>query len=177
MMSFYWEVFWFFLPAGIANMAPIFATRIPLLRRWNTPLDFGASYRSIRIFGNNKTWRGLLFGVFCAVLTGLFQYRFIAYGAESLTFIVTSSAALGFGALAGDAIESFFKRQRNIPAGESWFPFDQTDYIVGGLIAVWPFIPRQLTFDIIAGTLFIYTSLHLIFSYIGFRFGLKKKPI
>src|SRR5581483_2229311 len=46
----------------------------------------------------------------------------------------------GFGALAGDAVESFFKRQRGTPPGAGWFPFDQTDYIIGGAIATAPFV-------------------------------------
>lgn len=172
-----WEVFWFFLPAGIANMAPIFAVHMPLLRHWNTPLDFGKSFHGKRIFGDNKTWRGLVFGVFCAIVFGLFQYRVIAYSAESTSFIILASGLLGFGALAGDAIASFFKRQRNIPAGYSWIPVDQTDYIIGGLIMVYPLIPKQLTLTIALMTVAMYMLLHVAVSYFGYLLGLKKKPI
>lgn len=172
-----WEVFWFFLPAGIANMAPVFGTKIPLLRHWNTPLDFGQSFRGRRIFGDNKTWRGLVFGVVCAILVGLFQYRGIAYLPESTSFVILASGLLGFGALAGDALASFFKRQRDIPAGNTWFPVDQSDYIFGGLIAVYPLIPQQLTLSLALMTLVLYTFLHVIVSYIGYLLGLKKKPI
>jgi hypothetical protein len=35
---------WFFLPAGVANAAPVFANKIPVLNRWKTPMDFGKSY-------------------------------------------------------------------------------------------------------------------------------------
>jgi CDP-2,3-bis-(O-geranylgeranyl)-sn-glycerol synthase len=38
------------------------------------------------------------------------------------------------GALTGDAVRSFFKRQMNIAPGKSWFPFDQFDYVFGGVV-------------------------------------------
>ncbi len=172
-----WEIFWFFLPAGIANMAPVFAVRLPGLRHWNTPLDFGKSFRGRRIFGDNKTWRGMVFGVVCAILFGLLQYRGIAYSAESTSFIIVASGMLGLGALVGDALASFFKRQRDIPAGQAWIPVDQTDYIIGGLLFVYPLIPNQLTSTVALATIALYMLLHVVFSYIGYLLGLKKQPI
>ena len=44
---------WFFLPAGIANVAPIFAAKWRLLESLNKPLDFGQTFRGKRIFGYN----------------------------------------------------------------------------------------------------------------------------
>ena len=38
-------VLWFFLPAGLANMAPIFAARLPYLRKLSFPLDCYATFR------------------------------------------------------------------------------------------------------------------------------------
>lgn len=174
-MNDWWEAFWFFLPAGFANMAPVFANKIPGYRHWKTPLDFGKSYRGKRILGDNKTWRGLFFGVLVAVLVGLFQYRFIASSPQSIFFIVTVTALLGAGALIGDAVESFFKRQRGIASGESWLPYDQTDYIFGGILLVYPLI--KLSAAQIAMIIIIYFFLHLITSYVGYRIGLKQKPI
>lgn len=174
-MNSWWEAFWFFLPAGIANMAPVLANKISRLNDWKTPLDFGKSIGGTRIFGDNKTCRGVCFGVFLAVLTGLFQYRFIASSPESTGFIILVSGAMGFGALLGDALESLVKRRMGIPAGEKWVPFDQTDYIIGGLLAAYIFLP--LTGHQIIMIFIIYFGLHLLFSYIGYHLGFKKKPI
>jgi CDP-2,3-bis-(O-geranylgeranyl)-sn-glycerol synthase len=170
-----WEIFWFFLPAGVANMAPMLASRLPLLRHWNTPLDFGLVWHGQRVFGENKTWRGLIFGTLVAVLVGLIQYRFIAFLPESTLFIVITAGAMGFGALVGDAVASFFKRQSKIPPGHSWIPFDQTDYIIGGLIFVYPFV--QPSFSVIIMTLLLYFGLHIAVSYLGYLIGFKKTPI
>lgn len=174
-MNDWWEAFWFFLPAGIANITPLIACRIPGLKNWNTPIDFDKTWRGESIFGNNKTWRGLIVGTFAAALAGLLQYRVITFSIESTTFILLSTSAMGFGALAGDAIESFFKRRSGISPGEPWFPFDQTDYIVGGLIAVMPFV--HLTPGDVTKIFIIYFGLHIVFSFIGYLLGFKKTPI
>ena len=61
-MSNFWFALWFFLPAGLANGAPVIANKVPLINKWITPLDFGKTWGGKRIFGSNKTWRGLVVG-------------------------------------------------------------------------------------------------------------------
>jgi CDP-2,3-bis-(O-geranylgeranyl)-sn-glycerol synthase len=170
-----WEAFWFFLPAGIANMSPVLANRLPILRSWKTPIDLGMSYRGKRLMGDNKTWRGLLFGTFTGAAIGLIQYRVISSSPESTAFIIAVTAALGFGALFGDGVMSIFKRQRGVAPGKSWFPFDQIDYIIGGLLFANLFIALTVA-DVLRITI-IYFCLHLIFSYIGYFIGVKKTPL
>lgn len=174
-MSDLWEAFWFFLPAGIANIVPALVAKIPAFANWDTPIDFGKNWRGVRIFGENKTWRGLIFGTIAGALVGLFQYRFIASSAENTGFIIAATAAMGFGALAGDAIESFLKRRRGVKPGQSWFPFDQTDYIIGGLIFVSPFV--RLSATQITQVFAIYFVLHVFVGYLSYLVGIKDKPI
>lgn len=173
----------FFLPAGIANMTPVLANKIPLLNRWKTPLDFGKSFRGKRIFGANKTWRGLVYGAIVGGVTGLVLYELFPVIIDTFTpglqmnllSLFFIGAALGAGALAGDAVESFFKRQGGVKPGESWFPFDQIDYIIGGLFFVWPFV--QMTWRFAGIILLAYFGLHLFVSYIGYLLKFKDKPI
>ncbi len=175
---------WFFLPAGLANASPIFANRIPGLNQWKTPIDFGKSYKGKRILGNNKTWRGFCFGVVVAITTLAIQrvlYADNAWLQNNITAIDYTDVSLwlgfllGAGALIGDAVESFFKRQSDVPSGESWFPFDQIDYIIGGILLSALVVTLSPAYNI---TIFlIWFSLHLISSYIGFLLGLKDKPI
>lgn len=164
----------FFLPAGISNMTPVFSSKIPGLRNWKTPLDLGKSYRGQRVLGPNKTWRGLASGVVMGTLVGaiLSQTYFSDY--NTVLFILLS-ASMSLGALVGDALESFFKRQRQIPSGQPWFPFDQTDYIIGGLVFALPFTILPLW--VIGWVFCFYFGLHLISSYVGYRLGLKDLPI
>jgi CDP-2,3-bis-(O-geranylgeranyl)-sn-glycerol synthase len=83
--------------------------------------------------------------------------------------------SLGFGALLGDAIESFFKRQIGIPSGNSWLVFDQIDYVVGAILFSLPFVQlHTIDYIIVIAT---YFSLHFVVSYIGYLLGFKDKPI
>jgi CDP-2,3-bis-(O-geranylgeranyl)-sn-glycerol synthase len=174
-MDFIVSAFLFFLPAGIANASPVFANRIPLVRRWKTPLDLGSHWRNQRVFGDNKTWRGFLFGILMGGVTSLLvSYFFIPNSSDAwYTFLV--GASLGAGALVGDAVESFFKRQNGVPPGKSWFPFDQIDYIIGGLVFVYPL--TLIPFILMGGILVLYFGLHLLVAYIGYLTGFKKSPI
>lgn len=176
-MSEIMAAFLFFLPAGIANMSPVFANKIPLLRDWKTPIDLGKSWHGKRLLGNNKTFRGLAFGTFAGAMTALVIRLFTnpATSLEIQATFVFAGAWLGFGALAGDAIESFFKRRLDIPSGQSWFPFDQTDYIIGGLIVIYPIYHPSIS--LMFTILLLYFGLHLVSSYIGYLLGLKDKPI
>ena len=164
---------WFFLPAGVANATPVLAMKIPFIKDWKTPLDFGQSFRGKRILGNNKTWRGLLTGTIIAGLVGVLQHL-VTDGSITLTPFILG-AVMGLGALTGDAIESFFKRQRGVPSGHSWFPFDQTDYIIGGLLFIYPF--THLPGHIMLLIFIAFFGLHIISAYIGYLLGLKDTPI
>ena len=176
---------WFFLPAGVANAAPVFASKLPYLRNLNAPMDVGRSFRGQRIFGSNKTWRGLFAGVFVATVIVIMQrllYQHIP-GIPSLlpqvnyadSAVLLLGPLFGGGALLGDAVESFFKRQAGIQPGNSWFPFDQSDYIVAGLLASAVIVrldSRQ--YFTVFGTWFL---VHVVATYIGYRVGLRDKPI
>ncbi len=173
-MNDYLAALLFFLPAGVANMSPVLANKLPVIQDWNTPMDFGKSWRGKRILGDNKRLRGIIFGTIVGGLTAVIVSKL------NVNTVVTIDpfwvgCLLGFGALLGDAVESFFKRQRGIAPGLSWFPFDQSDYIVGGLLLIYPFV--QLHLWAIITIFVVYFGLHMITAYIGFRVGLKDQPI
>lgn len=164
----------FFLPAGVSNMAPVLANRLPIIKNWNTPVDFGAKLAGERLLGDNKRWRGIVSG---ALLGGVTAVIVSKLNANTIVTIAPfwAGVLLGFGALVGDAVESFFKRRAGIKPGNSWFPFDQTDYIIGGLLTIYPFV--QLPGWVILTILVVYFGLHVVFAYVGYLLGLKDKPI
>ena len=152
----------FFLPAGIGNMAPVIANKIPILNRWNAPLDFGKDWKGKRILGDNKRWRGVVFGTLLAGLSAMLISTLqndVVYSAHP--FIL--GCALGFGALFGDGVESFFKRLKGLKPGQSWFPFDQLDYIVGGLLFVYPF--ARLPINDMVTMIIVDFCIHLVSAY------------
>ena len=176
---------WFLLPAAAANMIPIFAAAIPALKKYDAPIDGGKTWRGHQILGPHKTWRGIISGIIIAtfvlwvqqLLAGHFAWtQFVADGIDYAALPVLILGPLfAIGALGGDAIESFFKRQRNIKSGGSWVPFDQLDYIIGSVLVSLFFViltPAQYAWIFI-----IWFVMHLLASYIGYRLGLKKDPI
>jgi CDP-2,3-bis-(O-geranylgeranyl)-sn-glycerol synthase len=176
---------WVFLPAGLANASPVFTKRIKTLHWLYVPIDFGCKYRNKRIFGDNKTW----LGIFGGTVVGLLVIALQKYGYVNFEWVRTISGSvnysqsiiwwlgplMGFGALAGDAIESFFKRQAGVAAGHAWIPFDQIDYIVGGL--VFSALIVRLTLVEYVSVLVVWVILHFVSAYIGYLLGLKSKPI
>lgn len=177
-------ILWFFLPAGIANMAPVFAAHIPFLKPYIYPMDFHKTFRGKRIFGTHKTFRGLAAGIFLSILTVMFQ-QFLYEIVPSIRLLspinyreintVLFGTLCALGALLGDAVKSFFKRQLNVAPGKAWFPFDQIDYILGTIAATYFYIP--LPIQLYALIIVVYFSLHILSTYLGFVLGLKEKPI
>ncbi|HYH75682.1 MAG TPA: CDP-archaeol synthase [Candidatus Saccharimonadales bacterium] len=176
---------WFFLPAGIANVVPIFAAKIPLLRPYDAPIDGGRSFRGKRIFGSHKTWRGMVTGIIFGTLT-LWLQQYLVGNVDAIRALTDQvdyaqlptllmGPLFAIGALGGDAIESFFKRQRGIAPGKGWFPFDQTDYIIGGAIATMPFVSLGLWQY--AWLLGLWLLVHVISTVIGYFAGLKESPL
>ena len=175
---------WLFTPAGIANMSPVFAKNIPLLKKYKQPVDFGKTYRGKRLLGDNKTVRGFSAGTLLATGCGILQvilasnWAFFAEITDVIDYqswvAVLFAAVVGFGALVGDSIASFAKRQLDIAAGESWFPFDQIDFIAGALVFSLAFFTLPFEYYIVAFGLAL--VLHLVVKFIGWIVGLEDKP-
>ncbi len=187
-MALFKELFfalWFFLPAAIANMMPIFAANWKFLHDYDYPMDFHKIYKDHRVFGAHKTIRGLVVGVIFATFVLWLQQlavehiHFVASLTDQVDYptlpVLILGPLFGLGALLGDAIESFFKRQVGIRPGDGWFPFDQIDYIVGGAVATMPFV--QLNILQYVWLIILWLIIHVISTFIGFKIGLKDKPI
>jgi CDP-2,3-bis-(O-geranylgeranyl)-sn-glycerol synthase len=177
-------VVWFFLPAGLANMTPIFAAKLPLLSRLNVPLDCDVTFRNKRLFGNHKTVRGLISGLIIGILTVYLQVFLYAHiplirSFVSLDYTTLNPFLLGLlaslGALTGDALRSFFKRQRGIAPGKSWFPFDQIDYVIGGVVFTAFYIRLTIWQYILLFVIWFW--LHPLATFIGYLLKLKDRPI
>lgn len=166
------DTIWLFLPAGIANMSPVIFKWLPIL---NYPVDFNKTINNKRIFGDHKTYRGLFFGILMAIITVYVEKQIIK--SNSLIDYQQVNAIylgflLGFGALGGDLIKSFFKRRFNVQPGVSWVPFDQLDWIVGALLAV--SIYQCLSWKAWLIALFFAVILHPLVNLFGYCLGIKK---
>jgi CDP-2,3-bis-(O-geranylgeranyl)-sn-glycerol synthase len=167
---------WFFLPAYLANMAPVLiGDHLPALA---VPIDGGRSWRGARLFGAHKTWRGLVVGIVAGAAVGLVQQLLLGAGVHVGPVLpaavpsLAGGAALGLGTGVGDAVKSFFKRRVGIAPGGTWIPFDQLDFMAGAWLFVLPLaapppLATLLTLPIVfAGTIAV--------TAVGHRLGLKE---
>lgn len=169
------QALWFILPAYFANSSPVIGYK--LFGKYNYPIDFGKKLKDgKRILGDGKTWNGLAFGVVVAILVGWLQS--LAQATYNLSGFLPMSFQLafllGFGALFGDLIKSFFKRRRGFERGKSWFPFDQIDFILGAFLFSLILVPFNWKYLIIL--LIITPAIHWATNFIGFKLKFKKEP-
>ncbi|HLC97371.1 MAG TPA: CDP-archaeol synthase [Candidatus Nanoarchaeia archaeon] len=169
MLFFIIQALYYFLPAYVANMAPV-------LFKW---LPIGDKPIHQKIFGSHKTWRGLIIAPVMGML--IFWLQKLAYesGFQDLAIIDYSdfSLVLGFllggGAILGDLVKSFFKRRHGIKAGQSWKPWDQLDFVFGALaLSFFVYVPPA---EAVLVLLVFSPILHMLVSYIGFLAKLKKE--
>lgn len=157
------------LPAYFANMAPVIVKKINLFA---FPIDFNKEINNKPIFGKNKTFRGLIFGIIFAIIVAYLQY--LLYSTEffkNISFIeyrnwLLFGFLMGLGALIGDLVKSFFKRRLGIKPGEKFVPFDQTDFVVGALVFIMPIF--DLTLQIFIVSLLLSFALHIIVNHAAF---------
>ncbi len=173
---------WVGLPAWIANSTPV-------IFGGGRPIDGGRTLRDgRRVFGDNKTVKGLLAGVFFGTLTSIIQYIlapsiaqtlaiFVELTTERLEVLYMSPLAgllLSIGAMTGDLMGSFIKRRVNIASGGPCPLLDQLGFIVMALLLASPiFRPSyQYTIILILATL----VMHWFSNVIGYLMGYKRQP-
>jgi CDP-2,3-bis-(O-geranylgeranyl)-sn-glycerol synthase len=160
---------YYFLPAYVANASPPLLAK--LFPRWVAPVDFALSFRGRRLLGSHKTWRGIIGATILGGITFLIQQHFFPMEMHLPWF---TGFLLAFGAIVGDSVESFFKRQLHIPAGNPWFPFDQIDYTIGAFLFTFPLFWPGWSLAILLAllNLLLSASAH----YIGFLLKINKEP-
>lgn len=142
------QSFWLMLPAiagGAAHIAVIKLELLPELAR--VPLDLGLRLRNRRIFGANKTLRGLVVmpaatTFFSVILNGPYRSESFLWppGLEGVDPLAWG-LALGFGYILGELPNSFVKRQLGIAPGDAaagsmqrlFWVVDQLDGLAGAL--------------------------------------------
>ena len=175
-LSFLLSCFYFMLPAYFANMAPVIVKRINL---FNFPVDFGKKLDNKPILGSHKTLRGFVFGIIFAVIIAYSQ--FLLYKMEffnSLSFLnyerwLLLGFLMGFGASAGDAVKSFFKRRIGIKPGAKFIPFDQIDFVLGVFALTALFF--DLALKIFAVSLLLTFALHITVNHAAFYMRIRSE--
>jgi len=161
------QLLYFFLPAYVANMMPV------LGKKWIPALNKPVHREQ---FGSHKTWQGLVLGTLGGVLVAGIQYELQPFlpwlSIAPYARWIELGFLLGAGAMAGDLVKSFFKRQAGIPPGKPWIPFDQLDFVIGALLlSSIVYFPGWFGAGIIAVVSFV---MHVTVNHIGHAIGLRK---
>ena len=145
------KTIYFAFPLIVGGLLQCLVLRLGFFSGLAVPLDCGTKFRGKRLFGGNKTVRGLLVMVFGAVIGMNIQsllyssawFRRISLFDYAQIDPLSAGVALGFGFILAELPNSFLKRQCGIAPGANgtgalfWFfsLLDQIDSIIGCLIA------------------------------------------
>jgi len=118
-----------------------------------------------RIFGDNKTVRGLLSGLIVGTIVGVFES---VLSTSAMTIMAMLASA---GALSGDLCGAFIKRRMRIKPGQPLPGVDQLDFVLGAVLLV------SLIHTPTPGTLLILfcvtPPIHLFANISAYKLGLK----
>ena len=166
------------IPGALAVIIPLLVKNLKFL---DIPVDMNTKFRGKPLFGRNKTIRGFVFGIAAAIAFSFFQrwlYRFSFF--EAISFVnyteinvLLFGFLMGFGALFGDLVESFFKRQLDIKPGKPFIPWDQIDAPLGGMVFILPVY--QPTLLMVASILLISFLIHIANRTIAYNLGIAKE--
>jgi len=157
-------------------MAPVIVKKINL---FVLPIDFNTQMNNKPVLGKNKTFRGFIFGVIFSII--IVYVQFLLYNIDffkNISFFnyqnwLLFGFLMGFGALTGDLVKSFFKRRLDLKPGAKFIPFDQTDFVVGALVFIAPIF--NLTLKIFITSLLLSFVLHIIVNHLAFYMKIRNE--
>lgn len=178
-----------FSPLLIGLTAHGFCIKFGWLDRFARPIDRGAAFRGKRLFGNNKTWRGVVATAIGTAMGFAMQVlvfdRFESVEAYRLVngpplLMIGLGLLLGSAAMISELPNSFLKRQLDIAPGKTangllnlvFYVLDQIDYLLGVWI-VFAFVIDVTLPRIFYSAIFLFVT-HQIISRLGFWLGMRK---
>jgi len=147
------------LPAYCTNGAPV-------IFGGGKQIDFGRTFvDGERIFGSNKTFRGLISGVAVGIAVGLVESY--VFSTNLLPIAIPASV----GALLGDLAGAFLKRRMGISPGAALPGVDQLDFVIGAILLVSVF--SQVSLAVVIIMLLVTPPIHFLTNVGAYVFGLK----
>ena len=175
-------------PLFLAALAGGLCMKLDCLKWLKSPIDAGLLFRGRRVFGDNKTWRGLCLMTLFSTLGGWVQSLIQREGllpqwlplCDYGRLWLPVGAGLGLGAALGELPNSFLKRQLGVQPGKRkngllwtfFFLLDQVDLTIG----VWVFLYFLIrpTDWLVIWSFVLTVPLHLLISLIGYGLGMRK---
>jgi len=186
----FWAVSYLFSPLLVGLTVHGFSIKYGWAASHVKPVDEGKTFRGKRLFGENKTYRGIFMtGVGTALGVALQAFVFhrweVFQKMELLDYSSAKVLMLGFlmgaAAMLGELPNSFIKRQLDIAPGATgrggilnlfFYIFDQIDYLPGVWLLLAFFV--GVTFPRVTySAVFLFFS-HQIISLLGYWLGMRK---
>lgn len=174
------KALFFFLPAYLANAAPVLLAKLNVFRELAVPVDLGKKIGKNFIFGDTKTYRGIVGGIAAGVFTALAQYLIFSYLPQShylylfnYGFIdsILLGTLMGLGEGLGDLIKSFIKRRIGFKSSSACFPLDQMSFLGALFLSFLIYLPP---FEYILAILIMSPAIPVLANLIAYKLGWKK---
>jgi CDP-archaeol synthase len=188
-MKEFFTLAYLFLPLLVGLALHGFCIKYDLLSFLYHPIDRGRKFRGKRIFGENKTYRGLAVVSLGTAIGFAFQslllHRITSIrGLELFEYAFFKSVALGVAigaaAMLSELPNSFIKRQFEIAPGtaaKGWksvifYVYDQIDFLLGAWLVLAIVVPVTVTRVLLSSGLLLVA--HQIMSSVGYALGMRK---
>ena len=112
------------LPILISGIVLIIVIKTKFIQFLDVPLDYNLTINKVRLFGDSKTFRGLLVFVLVSIIVGYFLRFLYQRGYQDFIHPIFSASPLLIGLIyslsytSGELINSAIKRQLHIKPGE-----------------------------------------------------------
>ncbi len=181
------QALYLFVPLLVSAALSGIVLRYNLVSALRRPIDGGHVFRGHRIFGESKTWRGVVVAVVASIGTVLVQRSVQTLVPASLqvvdyerTHAFWFGGAMGLGAMLGELPNSFVKRQLGIAPGRTtrgwlaavFYVWDQVDLLTGA----WPLLLYWLrpTVLLVALSFVVALAIHPLVALLGYAMGARK---
>lgn len=175
-----------FGPLLVATALSGLVLRFDAWKRLRRPIDAGRSWCGARLFGDNKTWRGVVVDVAGCTL-GVAVQALIGHHADIVALVdyrapstLALGVAMGLGTALGELPNSFTKRRLGIAPGATstgwlrvvFYVWDQIDLLIGA----WPLVAVWVSPDVclVVASACLVLVVHPIISLVGYLIGARR---
>lgn len=188
-MGEFWQVSYLFAPVLLGLIVHGVCIKFGWLSFLVRPVDAGAEFRGRRVFGANKTWRGIAamalgtasgFVIQAVWLHNYESVRHIELFEYSLARATLVGVLVGLATSLSELPNSFLKRQLDIAPGAAaggpvnalFYVLDQVDFLVGTWIVL-IFVVEFSWLRVLYSFVFLFVT-HQVISVLGYFLGMRK---
>jgi hypothetical protein len=185
----FWIIAYLFLPLLVGLALHGFFIKYDILAFLCRPIDRGRKFRGNRIFGENKTYRGVVvvslgtaigFGLQSLLFHRIASIRSVELFDYAFFKSVSLGLSVGVAAMLSELPNSFIKRQFEIAPGtaaKGWkavifYVYDQIDFLLGAWLILAIVVP--VTIGRVALSAVLLLVAHQIMSSVGYALGMRR---